>query len=160
MKNFFILIVFILSFSAFADEEFSLGFEAGVARLARSNDSVVGSSWSFHTEYMVDEIVGFFGEAGHEYGSKSNTEISHNLFGGGLLLEVLPFIDLRLGLALNAWESKIDGSKNKESNLGPLAGFTAHILTAGWKYGVSVEATRSGDYQSTAMKLFAEVIMF
>jgi hypothetical protein len=159
--RFLLLVLSLFNFisTTHAQEGFGLGFEVGVAQMRNDSLKVQGSSWMFHADFELDPLFSFFGVAGQEFGRDGDDKIAHNLFGGGVSLALLPMLDLRAGLALNTWQANEDGSKDEEEGLGPLVGVTAHQTTGALKWGASANATRTGDYQSLALRVFLIVLM-
>jgi len=153
MKYIFLLLIFISSNILAAQHEGALGIEAGVARLSDGKNSAFGPSWLFHFEYQADPIVGFFGQAGKSEGQSGSHRFSQNAFNGGLLFDVLPVLEFRLGVATTVLEIENQTTTKKEHELGPLAGVTIYTQAGIWKLGASGEVIRTGSLQSTALRL-------
>lgn len=131
----------------------ALGIEAGVARLSDGSKSAIGPSWLFHFEYQVDPVVGFFGQAGKSEARDGNNHLQQTAFNGGILLDVLPVLEFRLGVATTVLEIEDQNSTKKENELGPLAGATVYTMNGVWKMGASGTVIRTGSLQSAAMRL-------
>jgi hypothetical protein len=131
----------------------ALGIEGGVARLSDGSNSAYGPSGMFHFEYQIDPIVGFFGQAGRSDATNDHQRFTQTTFNGGLLLDVLPVLEFRLGIATTILEVKDANSTKKENELGPLAGATIYIKNGIWKMGASGTVIRTGSLQSAALRL-------
>jgi hypothetical protein len=156
-----VILFFILVFSStlWAKQHVgALGFEAGVARLSDGSHSAIGPSWLFHFEYQVDPIVGFFGQAGNSEAQDGPDRFKQRAFNGGILIDVLPVLEFRLGVATTVLEIQDKDSTKKESEMGPLAGATVYVTSGIWKIGASGEVIRTGSLQSAAMRLMWLII--
>ena len=153
MKYIFLLLIFISSNILAAQHEGALGIEAGVARLSSGSHSAFGPSWLVHFEYQVDPIVGFFGQAGKSEAQNGSYRFSQNAFNGGLLFDVLPVLEFRLGVATTVLEIEDPSTTKKERELGPLAGATIYTQTGMWKLGASGDVIRTGSMQTAALRL-------
>jgi hypothetical protein len=153
MKYIFLLLIFISSNILAAQHEGALGIEAGVARLSSGSHFAFGPSWLVHFEYQVDPIVGFFGQAGKSEAKNGSYRLSQNAFNGGLLFDVLPVLECRLGVATTVLEIEDQSTTKKERELGPLAGATIYTQTGMWKLGASGDVIRTGSMQTAALRL-------
>jgi hypothetical protein len=153
MKYIFLLLIFISSNILAAQHEGALGIEAGVARLNSGSHFAFGPSWLVHFEYQVDPIVGFFGQAGKSEAQNGSYRFSQNAFNGGLLFDVLPVLEFRLGVATTVLEIEDQSTTKKARELGPLAGATIYTQTGMWKLGASGEVIRTGSMQTAALRL-------
>lgn len=138
---------------------YAVGVEAGVAQLKSPRDTLAGTSLMLLADYEVDPLVAFYGLAGFESAEESGASIDHRSFGGGVALSLLPVLDLRLGLGLNLWESEKNGLADSQEALSPQAALTVHQTTGALKWGASATGTRSGDYQSVALRVFALLLL-
>lgn len=159
VKTFLFLLLLIPS-SLWASEHFgALGFEAGVARLSDGSASAIGPSLFSHFEYQVDPIVGFFGQAGKTEAKDGNDRFMQTSFNGGLLIDVLPVLEFRVGVASTILEIEDENSTKKKNELGPLAGATVYMMEGIWKIGASGMVTRTSSLQSAAIRLML-LVMF
>jgi hypothetical protein len=156
----FILITLLSAPSAWAiNHTGAIGVETGVARLSDGSSSAFGQTWMAHFEYQVDPIVGFFGEAGRAQASNENNQFKQTTFNGGFLLDVLPFLELRLGIASTIMEIENKNSTKKENELGPMAGTAIYITQGIWKIGGTGTVIRTGSLQNTSLQ-FMLLMMF
>ncbi len=156
-----VILFFVLVFSStlWAKQHVgAMGLEAGVARLSDGNHSAIGPSWLFHFEYQVDPIVGFFGQAGNSEAQDGPDRFKQNAFNGGILLDVLPVLEFRLGVATTVLEIEDKDSTKKETEMGPLAGATVYVTSGIWKIGASGEVIKTGSLQTAAMRLMWLII--
>lgn len=152
-------LAFFCTFDCHAQVGYAFGVEAGVAQLKSPTDTLTGTSLMFLADYEVDPLVAFYGIAGVEAADEGPTSIDHRTFGGGVALSLLPVLDLRLGLGLNLWESEKNGLADSQEALSPQAALTVHQTTGALKWGASATGTRSGDYQSVALRVFALLLL-
>lgn len=153
------LLVFLSTLDCHAQVGYAFGVEAGVAQLKSPTDTLTGTSLMFLADYEVDPLVAFYGLAGVESADEGNASVDHRTFGGGIALSLLPVLDLRLGLGLNLWESEKNGREESQEALSPLAALTVHQTTGALKWGASATGTRSGEYQSVALRVFALLLL-
>ena len=142
------------SATSWADQHIgAIGFEAGIARLSDGKNSAIGQSWLFHCEYQIDPIIGFFGQAGKSEAKDGPDRFMQTAFNGGILIDVLPVLEFRVGIATTVVEIEDKDSTNKENELGPLAGLTAYTQMGIWKVGASAEVIKTPSLQTAAMRL-------
>ena len=155
---FTLLLLFSLKGQSF-DGGYGLGFNLGVAQLHHTKGGVTGTAWSFQANYEVDDFLSIFGQAGQERGVKGDDSIKHNLFGGGVLLMPLSFIEIKAGVSLNSWEAKLDSKKIEKEGVSPLVGAYLVQSAPGMSYGTGISASRTGDFQSISLAVFLRAEM-
>lgn len=149
----FIILIFFSSTTPAAEHVGAMGIEAGVARLSDGNNSAIGQSWLFHFEYQVDPVIGFFGQAGKSEAKDGSDRFMQTAFNGGILLDVLPVLEFRVGIATTVLEIEDEDSTERERELGPLAGVTIYTSLGIWKLGATAEVIRTPGLQTAAMRL-------
>ena len=151
-KILFIFLIF--SQSAWSNARLgAIGLESGVARLSDGDHSVIGMNHLVHFEYQIDPIVGFFGQAGKTEASKSKYDFKQTAFTGGVLIDLFPFLELRLGLSNNVQEIDDGDSVKKTNQLGPVTGLTYFIPMGIWKIGTSASISKTQELQNIGMRL-------
>jgi hypothetical protein len=154
MKEKILLLLLLLPSSSWANEHTgAFGLEAGVARLSDGSTSAIGPSLVSHFEYQIDQMIGFFGQAGKSEAKDGNDQFTQTSFNGGILLDVLPILEFRVGIASTILEIENENSTKKKNELGPLAGATVYMTEGIWKLGASGMVIRTSSLHSAAMRL-------
>jgi hypothetical protein len=160
MKIFTLIILLLIPCHILAfTEQAAFGTELGVARLSDGHKSMIGTSWMFHFEYQADPIVGFFGQSGLSEANEKGDVFKQTTFLGGLKLNFLPQVELRLGIANELIEIEKNGSTDKYQQLGPMAGLAAYVPMGGIKLGTSATVIRTKDLNSTALRLLILIVI-
>lgn len=134
------------------------GFELGVSRLSAQGKSIYGTSWVYHFEFIPDKYLRFFGQAGAANARDGSDVLKQNNFAGGLQLAVLPLIELRLGLAMTVSEIEIDGQRDRERELGPLAGLVVDFPSGVFKLGTTATLIRTNSMTNGALRVMGLIV--
>lgn len=120
------------------------GIEAGFGKVSRDSQSATGTSWMYHFEVDVDNRFNFFGQAGQTRARKPGTNLTQTTFAGGLGLDLIPSLVIRVGAALTDTHGK--------DALGGLLGFAFKIPAGVFVTGPSVTYIKTPDDESAALR--------
>ena len=148
-----IFFILLLPFTLWAHEGGGVGFEAGVSRLSNGSKAIIAPSGAFHFELHTGKVLDFFGQMTSASGSDDQYRFKQTSFTGGIQLELLPVLDVRVGFATSALEIKDEDSKETEHEFGPMAGATVHVPLGMFKLGATGSIIRSESLTSTNMRL-------
>lgn len=151
-----LLLLFLLPFPSFAESSYPLsatGFEAGVARISDSDNSLIGPSWVYHFEYRPAEFFSFLGQAGSTWGKDNDVEFRQNIFSGGIQFHPLPVLQCHLSIATVMSEVTKDADTEREQEVGPVIGLSFRYPLRAFQFGSSATVVRTSNLHSTALRL-------
>jgi len=141
-----LLFAFLLqSFEALAQNRLfpATGIEAGFSRMTYKDKSAIGPSWVYHFETQVDKLVSFFGQAGQATSAERNLR-TQTIFSGGLGLDLIPLMELRLGAGLLR--------TNAEEEFGPLMGFSFRFQAGPFITGPVTTYLKTKNYENASLR--------